>query len=78
MVRIVELRKLGGYLVFLRFSDGAQGDVDVSQVVPFRGVFQRLTDPAEFDRVTLDPDWGTIRWGDDLDIAPESLRDRLA
>lgn len=77
MVRIVEIRKLSGSRLFLRFDDGACGEVDIRAVVPFEGVFSRLEDPREFEQVVLDTGWGTIRWGDDLDLAPEGLREKL-
>ena len=70
---IVEVRRLGGYRLHLRFQDGSEGDVDISQWVPFTGVFERLKDPHEFDKVFLDDDWGCLAWPDDLDLAPDAL-----
>ena len=37
---IVEVRPMGGYQLHLRFEDGAEGTVDVSQYVRFHGVFE--------------------------------------
>ena len=36
---IVEVRQLDGHRLFLRFEDGAEGDVDVGQQIRFDGVF---------------------------------------
>lgn len=77
MIRIVEMRRLDDFRLFLRFDDGSCGEVDIRRIIPFRGVFARLADPDQFARVTLDEDWGTIRWGEDLDLAPECLRENL-
>ena len=77
LIHIVEVKFCGGYRLFLRFEDGAQGEVDVATIVPFDGVFARLKDQAEFDKVYLDRDWGTICWPGDLDLAPETLYERI-
>ncbi|PYN20700.1 MAG: DUF2442 domain-containing protein, partial [Candidatus Rokuibacteriota bacterium] len=42
MVDVVEVRPLEGYRLYLRFEDGAEGEVDVSGLVPFEGVFALL------------------------------------
>jgi len=78
IVRVVEVTRLGGWRLRLRFDDDVCGELDLREVVPFEGVFARLNDPAEFDRVEIDREWGTLRWGQDLDIAPESLYLRIA
>jgi hypothetical protein len=36
-------------------------------------VFQPLLDPAEFARVRLEPECGTIVWPNGADLAPEAL-----
>ena len=77
MVQIVEVQLRGGHRLFLRFDDGAQGEIDIAEVIPFAGVFERLKDPGEFAKVRVDPDWGTICWPGDLDLAPEPLYERI-
>ena len=42
------------------FEDGVEGVVDVSQLVPFEGVFAELRDPDKFGQVHVQPTWGTI------------------
>ena len=39
----------------------------------WRGVFEALDDPAEFARVEIDAEAGTITWPGGLDMAPEPL-----
>jgi hypothetical protein len=75
---IVEVRVLGGYRLFLRFEDGVEGEVDIAEVIPFEGVFARLRERTEFQKVFVDPEWGTICWPGNLDLAPEPLYERLA
>ena len=36
---VTEVKAVGGYRLRLRFEDGVSGEVDVSEMVEFRGVF---------------------------------------
>jgi len=77
MIRITEVELRGGTRLHLRFDDGSAGELDVAEVITFDGMFAPLDDPGIFKQVTLDPDWGTIRWPGDLDLAPEPLYERM-
>jgi hypothetical protein len=70
---VIEARVTGGYRVFLRFEDGIQGEVDLSTLVVFEGVFAPLRDPARFAELRVAPHSGTIEWPNGADIAPETL-----
>ena len=70
---VVEVRPLGGKRVFLRFEDGLPGEIDLTDVVQFTGVFAPLLDEREFAKVRVDPDLGTIVWPNGADLAPEML-----
>ncbi|MCK6570203.1 DUF2442 domain-containing protein [Myxococcota bacterium] len=74
---IVEAIPIGGHRLRLRFSDGVEGEVDVSEVVAFRGVVAALKNPVFFEQVAVDETWGTVTWPGDLDLAPEPLCDRI-
>ena len=76
LIHIVEVRHLGGYRLFLRFADGAQGEVDISEAIAFDGVFSVLEDMAEFEKVFIHPQWRTLCWPGGLDLAPEPLYER--
>ncbi len=56
--------------LFLRFDDGAEGEVDIAAMVPFQGVFEPLRDPAYFAQVRVDPELGTIVWPNGADLDP--------
>ena len=72
MVDVVEARYLRDYTVWLRFEDGAQGEVDLSREL--RGpVFEPLCDLQYFQRFVVSPDLGTISWPNGADFAPEFL-----
>jgi hypothetical protein len=70
---IVEVRPTGGYKLYLRFEDDSDGEVDVSSLVSFHGIFEPLRDPAEFRRVRVDPELGTVVWPNGADLDPDVL-----
>jgi hypothetical protein len=75
---VIEVQYRGGHRLFLRFEDGVQGEVDLGSLIRFDGVFEPLKDPAEFAKVQLYPDGGTIHWPNGADIAPETLHDAVS
>lgn len=70
---IVEAVPLEKYLLHLRFEDGTTGIVDVSQCVSFTGVFAPLRDAAQFGRVEVHPELGTVCWPCGADLDPDVL-----
>jgi len=72
-VQVIEVKAVSDHLLRIRFDDGAEGVVDIAALIPFKGVFAPLADAAFFGRAYVDPDWGTLCWPGDLDLAPEPL-----
>jgi Protein of unknown function (DUF2442) len=70
---IVEARATGRYRLYIRFEDGVDGEVDLTELVEFKGVFEPLRDPAEVARVKVDPESGTICWQSGADLDPDVL-----
>jgi hypothetical protein len=70
---IVEVKLLGAFRLHLRFEDGLEGEVNISHLVPFTGVFQPLADPAHFAKVEINPEVGTICWPCGADLDPDVL-----
>ena len=63
---------VSGYVIKLKFDDGTQKSVDISQW--FNGpVFEPLRDVATFQKFFIDA--GTLAWPTGVDIAPEALYD---
>lgn len=77
LVDIVEVKVLEDYKLFLRFEDNVKGEIDISKVVPFKGVFEKLRDKKFFSRVTINKEVGTICWENGADLAPCTLYDYL-
>jgi hypothetical protein len=67
---LVMVEVTAGHKLRLRFADGVEGELDVSKLVPFEGVFTSLRDPAEFRKVRLDPELGTVVWPSGADLDP--------
>ncbi|MGD0651016.1 MAG: DUF2442 domain-containing protein [Verrucomicrobiia bacterium] len=64
---------LDGYRVAVTFADGQSGVVDLEKHLRQGPVFKRLLNVKVFKQFRINPDFGVICWGDDLDIAPETL-----
>jgi hypothetical protein len=75
-IRVLEVRVVPPYSLWLRFSDGAQGTVDLTTRLHGQ-VFGPLLEPAAFAQVTLDENAYTVCWPNGADLAPEYLRDQL-
>ena len=74
---VVEVRPLGGYRVHLRFEDGVEGDLDLGNVIDFKGIFAPLRDEKTFAKVQLHPELGTIVWPNGADLDPDVLYSRI-
>jgi hypothetical protein len=74
--RIVEARHEHDFTVHVRFSDGTEGDVDLSDEL-YGEVFEPLKDPAVFRTVAVHPEFHTLCWPNGADLAPEFVYERV-
>ena len=70
---VVSVKPLSGHRLQLEFDDGVIGEVDVSQLVSFDGVFSPLRDLEFFRQVTVNPELGVVCWPNDADIDSDVL-----
>ena len=63
----------GGYRIELEFDNGERGVVDLTKYVEGGGVFEMLKDLEVFREFSVNKELGTLTWGNELDIAPETL-----
>ncbi|MCU7490085.1 MAG: DUF2442 domain-containing protein [Bacteroidota bacterium] len=62
----------GGYSLKVRFNNGIEKDVDLSNEL-YGEVFEPLKDESYFRKAFLNRDTNTIEWPNGADFAPEFL-----
>jgi len=72
LISVKDARHVREYVLWLRFSDGTAGEVDLAGEL--RGeIFAPLKAEAFFAEVRVDPELHTIAWPNGADFAPEFL-----
>ncbi len=71
MIRPIEVKAREGYRIWLRYSDGSTGEVDLSHLAG-RGVFEAWKDRSFFETVHLS-EAGAIAWSEDIELCPDAL-----
>ena len=75
MLRPVSVRALPNYRIYIQYSDGSQGEVDLSDFAG-RGVFIAWDQPDFFRQVHIG-EHRQIRWNDEVELCPDSVYLRL-
>ncbi|MCE9592577.1 MAG: DUF2442 domain-containing protein [Planctomycetes bacterium] len=70
---VITARPVGSRRLRLKFRDGAVGEVDVTELVPFEGVFAPLADDAFFARVSVHAETFTVMWPNGADLDSDVL-----
>jgi hypothetical protein len=73
--RIVEVKPLDGYKLWLRFQNGLSGTVDLSAEL-WGPMFEPLI--KLFAQVTVHPELHTVTWPNGADFSPEFLYEQAA
>ena len=73
---VVEVKPLEGLKLWLRFEDGTEGTVDLSDL-ELKGILAKLKDSDFFARAYVDPELGTVAWPGGLDLDPAVLYAKL-
>ena len=64
-----------GYVYHILFDDGTEGDIDFKGYIDKGVVFEPFKDLQFFRKATIDG--GTIAWPNGVDIAPETLYEKI-
>lgn len=72
MLNITAVECRGAHRLWLRFSDGTEGEVDLASHLQGT-VFEPLRDARVFASVRLDPEIRSVAWPNGADLAPEYL-----
>ena len=71
MHRILQAIPLPDYRLQVHFTDGVQGEVDLSKLVG-RGVFAAWKDRECFSKVKIGES-GQLCWGDEMELCPDTI-----
>lgn len=75
-MHVKEAKYLHDYVIWLRFNDGAEGEIDLQNDLDGE-VFAPLQDKRVFRRFRVDPELETIVWENGADLAPEYLYENM-
>ena len=75
-LHVKEAKHLRDYVLWLRFNDGAEGEIDLSGELEGE-VFGPLKDPEAFKKFRVDPELETVVWENGADFAPEFLYENM-
>ncbi|MDE2983225.1 MAG: DUF2442 domain-containing protein [Gemmatimonadota bacterium] len=71
MIQALGVKPREGLRIWLRFSDGSAGEVDLSDLAG-RGVFRAWSRGGVFEKVHVAPH-GAIAWNDEIELCADSL-----
>jgi hypothetical protein len=72
MVAVTEAEPLEGHQLRLRFDDGSERVVDLTEVL-WGEMGEPLRDPEYFRLVRVDPELRTVAWPNGFDLDPDVL-----
>lgn len=72
---ISKAKYLEDYKIAVTFKDGKQGIVNFQKYTKRGGVFKDFASLDFFKKFRINPELGVLVWGDDIDIAPETIYD---
>ena len=74
--RVIDAKYIKDYKLYLRFSDGSDGEVDLEQDLEGE-IFEPLRDIPYFKDFTVNQELHTVVWPNGADFAPEFLYEKL-
>jgi len=74
--KIQNIRYTGDYTYHIRFTDDREGTVDFKPFL-WGEVFEQVRDKNYFKQAFIDKTAGTITWPNGVDIAPETLYQKI-
>jgi hypothetical protein len=71
LIRPITVRALPGHRLYLEFSDGEKGEVDLSGLAG-QGVFEAWNDYNVFEQVRVSRH-RSIQWDNEIELCPDAL-----
>jgi len=75
MIRLVEVKVLPSFKLWLRFEDGVKGEIDLSHLAG-QGVFKAWEKPGVFESVRVSEE-GALRWSEEIELCTDALYLRI-
>ena len=75
MIKPISVTALPKYRIHIAFSDGVEGEVDLSDLVG-QGIFEAWKDQGFFERVHIGSG-RQIQWSDEIELCPDAVYMRL-
>ena len=75
MTRPTAVESRTGYRIWIRYSDGVEGEVDLSHLAG-RGVFKAWNDRSCFEGMRI-TEYDSIAWSEELELCPDALYLRI-
>ncbi|HEY9363241.1 MAG TPA: DUF2442 domain-containing protein [Chitinophagaceae bacterium] len=66
-LKIVSVKSLGKYKIYVEFNDGTKGEVDLINLAG-KGVFKKWEEDDNFNQVFIHEEFECISWPGELDI----------
>jgi hypothetical protein len=76
IVNVVDARHVRDFVLWLRFGDGTEGEVDLAAKLDGE-IFEPLKDPSFFRRFAVNAELRTVTWPNGADFAPEFLHEHV-
>ena len=73
---VIEARYVSGFVVWLKFRDGTNGEIDLASALT-GPVFEPLREVTVFRQFQIHPEFHTLVWPNGADLAPEFLHDNV-
>jgi hypothetical protein len=74
--RLIEARRIAEFTLWLRFSDGVEGEINLRAEL-YGPMFELLKDVDAFRAFALHPALHTLVWPNEADFSPEFLHDNI-
>ncbi len=71
MVRPISVQALPNHRIYIEYSDGAAGEIDLSEFAD-RGVFRAWNVPGFFEQIHIGKH-RQIQWNDEVELCPDAL-----
>ena len=76
MAELLQVEARSRYKIFLRYSDGVEGEVDLSDFAG-KGVFRSWDVDGVFEHVAIG-EYDQVTWSDEMELCSDALYLRLA